>query len=282
MASPEGSERLMAKKETATTPETREVRLEIEIDAPPEAVWKAVSEADALASWWSLDARVEPGVGGKVWLSWGPECEGEARITVWEPGKRLRTETDFFGGPVPVAQDFIIETRGGKTVLRLVNSGFACGEDWEDEFDAVSRGWTFELRSLRHYVERHDGARRRVAWPRIATTVSYEEAWRRLMSERGLRLLQPAQSLREGDRYEIEAVTGERFTGRVLVVRRPTDFSGTLDQHHDGLLRVLMEGMAGQRWISVWLSDWKGDEAALRAFTERWNAVLNDLFGEEK
>ncbi len=67
----------------------RRVDREIAIDAPLKSVWRAVSEARALKNWFPLEARVTPGVGGKIFLSWGPEYEGEAEIIAWDPGKRL-------------------------------------------------------------------------------------------------------------------------------------------------------------------------------------------------
>ena len=65
---------------------------EIEIDAPVEDVWAALTESDKLASWFPLEAKVTPGEGGEIWFSWGADFDGTAKITIWEPEKRLRTE----------------------------------------------------------------------------------------------------------------------------------------------------------------------------------------------
>ena len=48
--------------------------------------------------------------------------------------------------------------------MRLVHSGFGAGAEWDDEFDSISNGWKFERRGLRHYLQRHFGKDRRVAW----------------------------------------------------------------------------------------------------------------------
>ena len=69
---------------------TRSQEHEIEIDAPIDAVWKALTDAEQLTNWLSEEARVVPGEGGTVWVSWGEGQAGETRIEGWEPGRRLR------------------------------------------------------------------------------------------------------------------------------------------------------------------------------------------------
>ena len=59
--------------------EKKERRLEkqIEVAASPAEVWKALTDPAELARWFPLEARVTPGERGKIFLSWGPDCEGE-------------------------------------------------------------------------------------------------------------------------------------------------------------------------------------------------------------
>ena len=58
---------------------TRAVETTLEIEAPREAVWKALTEASELVRWFPLEAEVEPRVGGRYWISWRNEWQGEAR-----------------------------------------------------------------------------------------------------------------------------------------------------------------------------------------------------------
>ena len=57
---------------------TRSQAHEIAIDAPEEAVWKAIVDGEELTRWFVDAAKVEPGVGGSFRLSWDG---AEARIT---------------------------------------------------------------------------------------------------------------------------------------------------------------------------------------------------------
>src|SRR5208283_990351 len=139
--------------DTTKTEETkRPHRLEkkIEIAASIEEVWSALTDAKKLQNWFPLEARVTPGKDGKIFVSWGPECEGEASIVAWEPGRRIAWQEQF------ALVEFTLEARRGKTLVRLVQSGFFSGADWESEwFDSTNYGWEFMLVSLRLLLERH-------------------------------------------------------------------------------------------------------------------------------
>ena len=69
--------------------EERKHVLDIDIAAPRDLVWKAITEGAEIMKWFAPEARVEPGVGGSILLSWGPGMEGKAPITIWEPGQRF-------------------------------------------------------------------------------------------------------------------------------------------------------------------------------------------------
>ncbi|HEX6644400.1 MAG TPA: SRPBCC domain-containing protein [Gemmatimonadales bacterium] len=145
---------------------TRSIGKEIAIAAPPDAVWRALTDAEELRRWFPADARVEPGVGGTIWVSWGGEMAWENPITIWEPGRHLRTAMPAEPGAVPFAVDYYIEARGGATILRLVNSGFGSGAEWDDMYFGMDGGWTYFLYNLRFYLERHAGKPRALAFER--------------------------------------------------------------------------------------------------------------------
>src|SRR5436189_5816676 len=125
---------------TEPTKKTRTVRKEVRIKAPASAVWKALTDAEELVRWFPLDARVKPGVGGGIWVSWGPGMEGDGKISIWEPGRHLQQESKSMTGE-PLTLDYYIETEGGETVVRLVHSGFGEGAAWDDEYDSIDAGW---------------------------------------------------------------------------------------------------------------------------------------------
>lgn len=195
---------------------------EIEIDATADDVWRALTDAEELKRWFPLDARVTPGVGGALWLSWGEGSDWETPIEVWEPSKHLRTVDTTpgkDGAPPPrVAVDYIIESRGGKTVLRIVHSGFAA-DMWDDEFDTLSSGWASFQANLKHYLERHRGQSRTLAFVRHPPVeLPRPEVFRRTVAALGIESI---DALRVGDRYSMTTRGGDRFAGVVKVLSQP-------------------------------------------------------------
>jgi uncharacterized protein YndB with AHSA1/START domain len=274
--------------EKAKSAEKRVIETTIEINAPKDAVWKALTDAEELVCWFPLKAEVKPGPGGSIWMSWGLPWEGSSRIEVWEPEQHLSVrgfiEHDAEKGAAgAIVVDYHLESRGGKTVLRLVHSGFEPKESWEDEmFDGTRRGWRYELRSLRHYLERHRGEKRLVAWPRVRTTVSAAETWKRMMGPQGFLKEGRIEGLGEGDSYRMVAATGETFEGQVVVNDPPFEFSGTVKNLNDGLLalrcyEICATGPDAGHEASVWLSTYGMPPTQVEAFRERWEKRLQAL-----
>lgn len=270
--------------ETVMTDQKRDrtFDLSLEIGAPVDAVWKALTDAAELSNWFPLDARVKPGKGGSIFISWGPGCEGEAPITVWEPNRRFQWTEQFTPKgqtePVPVTIEYTLESKGGSTVLRLVHSGFGRGEGWDGFYDSISRGWKFELRGLRHYLHHHRGQKREVIWVRKPIKLSPEDAARRIIGAEGKVLRGPIDKMTEGDAYRLEVVGGEaldHLEGEVRVNGLPRSFAATVANLNNAYLRYETEGMGGQMEAWLWLSTY-GVEKTVRERIEReWTAVID-------
>ena len=72
---------------------TRTQTHEIAIDAPEEAVWKAIADGEELTRWFVDAAKVEPGVGGSI-----PAVMGRRRSRT-EPDRRVGAEQDGCASP---------------------------------------------------------------------------------------------------------------------------------------------------------------------------------------
>lgn len=259
-----------------TPKQPKRLKKEIEVAASPAAVWKALTDPEEMARWFPLAARVTPGAGGSIFVSWGPGCEGEAHIETWEPERLLRIKQDGPAGSVIV--EWKLEQRGGKTLVRLAQSGFSDGSAWADEyFASTDYGWGFMLVNLRHYLERHAGTPRRVAWPRQKVSVSREEAYRQLAAPGGL-FREGAGGLAAGSDYMLEAATGESFEGRVEFVRAPRGFCLSVRHLNDALLWITIEGIPGEHEVQLWLSTYGVPQARIESFEQEWSGVLGRIF----
>jgi uncharacterized protein YndB with AHSA1/START domain len=133
-----------------------EIELETTLSASPEQVWDAIATGPGIDSWFMGRNQVEAREGGVAVMDTGGHRE-EALITAYEPGKRFATRTPAAEDGRFMAFEYLIEGRdGGSTVLRIVHSGLL-GDDWQDEYDALRRGWPFHLNTLHQYLAHFPG-----------------------------------------------------------------------------------------------------------------------------
>ena len=270
--------------------DTRAFDMALDMDASPEEVWTALTDAGELVRWFPLTATVTPGVGGSVRWAWDEAWPWTFRIEAWEPARRLRLVHEGYqpfdadgqplagsaGAASPVAVEFTLEGERGRTRLRLVHSGFGRGAEWDDEFEGISHGWPFELRSLRHYLRHHRGRDRQFAWGRATTGLPPEAAWARLTSAEGF-LLSPARP-ETGSTYEVQAVSGERFAGTAELFAPPHEMAGTVPALEDGLFRLATYRAAGKTGITVWLAKWGAVSPIFSNFATNAQEALDRLF----
>lgn len=248
--------------DTTTRPEpvqqqgTRSAEGAVTIGATPERVWQALTDARELERWFPLDASVEPGEGGSIRMSWRNEFAGDMKILVWNPPHHLRTSWSFGEGEAPAQiTDYIIEAKGASTVIRAVTSGFPLDASWDGWVEGTNRGWAFELRSLKHYLEHHEGEARHVIYLRRRVPLSREEAWSRLGASSLGRWLG----------------AGEAFDDRPA-----SQYAAIVDDPADAMLRISVEPCApgaDQPEVVVFMSVW-GDRG------ERVAALERELAGE--
>jgi uncharacterized protein YndB with AHSA1/START domain len=266
----------MDARSLSSSPATRRsAEYVVEIAAPSDAVWKAITDATELARWFPLTATVVPGVGGALTLRWRNIGMDHLPIFVWKPGRHLQVGMPHPGDRPHVIHDFTLEDHGAKTVLRLVAHGFDPDSEWDTFFDGVKRGWRYELQSLRHYLEHHRGQDRAVAWVRTPLPVDAERAWTTLFAAGGWKPDAPIEHKRRGDHYSIAAPDGTVLTGAVVISEHPKDFTGTAD---NALLRMQVETEPEAQVLGLWLEAWGVPATKLAAIESAWQTALNTLF----
>jgi uncharacterized protein YndB with AHSA1/START domain len=103
-----------------SAPAGRVIEDSVEIAAPIDAVWKALTDAEELTRWFPLDARVTPGPGGSIWMSWRNEYQWETSIEIWDPPHRLRLAS---APPPPAASEPGSAATGSSRPKRTPTSG---------------------------------------------------------------------------------------------------------------------------------------------------------------
>lgn len=242
---------------------TRSAAGSIEIGAPIERVWRALTEGAELERWFPLDARVRPGEGGSVWMSWRNEYDAESRILVWEPPHRLVTSWGWHEEDVAPAQrtEYVLEGKGGRTVVRVTTSGFPDDPAWDGWVEGTVRGWRFELASLKRYLEGHDGLARTVVYLRCRVGLPAAEAWARLVGPGGF----------AGEVGALEPFDAEP----------PIQIAGVAPSLGGAVVRFSNEPTpdASARDMTLWAHVW-GDPAPLAGLADAWRRRLEALYPE--
>ena len=134
------------------------IRQQINIAASTRAVWRAITTADGLKSWWVDEARVDQREGGRVVVS----SEDDEGNTVEEFGilhtLRPTRKVEIFwdkNSPAPTKGtriSFQLASDRDETKVLLIHSGGGILED-EEERASLEKGWRQALKSLRDVLE---------------------------------------------------------------------------------------------------------------------------------
>lgn len=275
----------------------RSIEKEIHILAPVDAVWKALTDSEELARWFPLEAKVTPGEGGAIWMSWKNEYQFNTPIGAWKPNKHLKLiymeptpaakpgEPGMpFEIPFQVALDYYLEGKGGETVLRLVHSGFSQEASWDGQYDGTVSGWDFQLSGLKLYLERHRGTPRRCVVSRaFIPHVSVEDAWRRMMGREGLVAVEHPAPHAAHERYAVTTSAGDRLEGIVHSFSPPKGFSATVTNLNDAWLRMHIDDLPlfCRRDVNLWISTYDIPEERCVELQGHFDGMLGRLFAQQ-
>lgn len=130
----------------------------LNIAAPAATLWQALVEPGMLVGWHAVHAEVDPRVGGRYFVRSRLFGEREAHIDRFEPGRHLRVIYD----PAPgwplieesaIIEDFVIDQRGGSSVLRVIGSGVPDTRAWDPWLRRLQAGWAVGFAYLARRLE---------------------------------------------------------------------------------------------------------------------------------
>ncbi|MBS1830168.1 MAG: SRPBCC domain-containing protein [Acidobacteria bacterium] len=260
----------------------RSYEVSIEIDAPPSEVWKAIASAEGITKWFAPEAKVTPGKGGTVFVSWGPGMEGTSNIEVWEENQHLCVTTyrsQPYGcapgapsaepepQPLRIAVDYFLESEGGKTVLRLVHSGFGTSAGWDAEIESTKRGWPTFFRVMKHGIEYHPNDPAKPVTLSIPSPHHSTEAWKRF---------ETAITVDNG-RYTLRSPE-ETVHGKSLLYGE-RHFAGAVEEWNNALVSIVCESYPGatDSVLYFMLTLYGPAIEKAEAIGARWNKALTAL-----
>jgi uncharacterized protein YndB with AHSA1/START domain len=255
----------------------RSVDLEIEVPGTPEEVWEAIATGPGISIWF-VPTEVEERAGGAVTMHHGPGMDQTGKVTAWEPPRRFAFGVGEWSptkasAPAATALELLVEARsGGTCVVRLVNSGFGTGADWDQAIEGTRRGWRLCLHMLRLYLEHFAGQSSAAFTARGVVQAPPERAFAELTGALGM------QGAVEGQRIRASAPGTPELAG---VVERIEDDQLTLllDEPSPGIGTVTVGGPAETVIAAVSASLFGDDAAALTERTEAaWQAWMDERF----
>ena len=226
--------------------ENRSIELEVEVVGTPEEVWRAIATGPGISSWY-VPHTVEEREGGAATARFGPGPEMliPGRVAAWEPPRRV--VFDGGEGAGGLAFEWLVEARdGGTCVVRLVNTGFGSGEDWDDQYDGMSEGWQLFLLNLKLHLAHFRGQTATALLPTAMWAGPREEAWAALTDQLGI-----PRAPAVGDRIETSADDAPTLAGTVVDVDS-WRLALLVDQPAPGTAILAVEGDGDHVSVSIW------------------------------
>lgn len=247
---------------------------EIRISSDPASVWAAWAEPEHVRRWFSDDAhgRLEEGAS----LVHVFEGHGEHRYSVVEVDAPSRLVLDGEMDGRAFRQEVEIRREGGKTVLRLVHSGFGPSDPDSEIVQGIDSGWTMALALMKHYVERHFGREKMAVSSFRPARFEYGtllEDW--YLDGEGLRcwLTDGGGDIRWGQDVDLTLRSGASLSGSVLAL---TDHEVSVSwEEVDGVLELKAFGSGPEaRMLGARLVTWSEDQGLVEEMaTEIGEAV---------
>jgi uncharacterized protein YndB with AHSA1/START domain len=246
---------------------TRPIDLSVEVPGTPQEVWEAIATGPGISVWF-VPTELEERLGGRITMNPSDELEETGEVTVWDPPTRFAFETEQLDRRL--ALEMHVEAQsGGTCVVRLVNSGFGDGADWEKMRDSNETGWRMCLQVLRLYLTHFRGQPSAHIQTFGTAAPPEDAAWAALREALG------AGDAGEGDRVAVEQ---PRFAG-VVEYAGDREWTLRLDEPAPGVGVVAVGGPADVVYTQVSASLF-GDGAHAVAERERpvWQTWMREQF----
>lgn len=164
--------------------------------------------------------------------------------------------------------------------MKLVQSGFGEGAEWDDEYQGVNSGWEMVLAVLRHYLENYFGRPRSHALAMLSAEYTASELRPFYRDEKSLaRWLTRAGGLGEpGTPYELTLMNGDKVAGEVLAdTGTEVQLSWT---ELEGAMALKAFSLGPQKMLAIDVVTWAGNarldeiEQAMASALERLKSAL--------
>lgn len=120
----------------------------VHLDAPPEEVWKAIVDPEALGEWLAEEVELDPREGGELRCRFAGGEERRGEVELVEEAERLAFHWRREGGAHPSRVELTLDAVPGGTELTVIETGLRAPAP------ALAAAWSGSLHRLRLAVGR--------------------------------------------------------------------------------------------------------------------------------
>jgi uncharacterized protein YndB with AHSA1/START domain len=136
----------------------RSIETAVTVEAPVEAVFRALTEPEALEQWLATRVQSEATTGGRFRYEFEFDDPAqnnvqEGEYVAVEAPNRLALPWRFGFSPKQTTVEYVLRPEDGGTSVEFTHSGFEEGDPWDGVFERFTGGWQMFLGSLKSYVE---------------------------------------------------------------------------------------------------------------------------------
>jgi uncharacterized protein YndB with AHSA1/START domain len=262
----------------------RIIRAEIRTKATPQQAYDAWADPEKIAHWFPdrAEGKAEPGA-TITWIFDKFNYQIPYEVLIAQPAEKFAIRWNPPPGMSAGVLEVTISKEGGETVIRLVNSGFREGAEWDEEFEGTDSGWRMALALLKHYLENYFGISRASFLVMRPAEFSFEQVVELQRSAAGLRkwLTKSGEYGEVGESFALELQEGGKASGRVLAKTKRETTLGWDEIR--GVLELKAFSMGPQKMLCVrgcgWgLSAEKAEEleGQMERAVERLSSILTE------
>jgi uncharacterized protein YndB with AHSA1/START domain len=230
----------------------RIIRAEIRTKATPQQAYDAWADPEKIAHWFPdrAEGKAEPGA-TITWIFDKFNYRIPYEVLIAEPAEKFAIRWNPPPGMNAGVLEVTISKEGGETVIRLVNSGFREGAEWNEEFEGTDSGWRMALALLKHYLENYFGTPRASFLVMRPAEFSFDQAVQFQRTAAGLKkwLTKSGEYGEVGENFVLELEEGGKASGRVLAKTKRETTLGWDEIH--GVLELKAFSMGPQKMLCV-------------------------------
>ena len=260
----------------------RMLRAEIRTKATPQQAYDAWADPEKIAHWFPdrAEGKAEPGA-TITWVFEKFNYRIPYEVLIAQPAEKFAIRWNPPPGMSAGVLEVTIAKEGGETVIKLVNSGFREGAEWNEEFEGTDSGWRMALALLKHYLENYFGISRSSFLAMKSAEFSFDQIVPLHRTAAGLQkwLTKSGEYGEVGESFSLELQEGGKASGRVLAkTKRGTALSWNEIR---GVLELKAFSMGPQKMLCVRGCGWglsaekaKELEAQMERAIERLAALM--------